>query len=72
MNDHILTWIIAEAWRLLDDGQEAENWRSYVRQHAPEVLEKWGSVMVPEPAEVPEVPGFEGTREALSKLTIIK
>lgn len=45
--DHVLTWVIARAWELMseDERSEVESWCGYVEQHAPEVLEKWGSMM---------------------------
>ena len=38
--EHILKWIISEAWTLLEprEDEHAENWRSYAEQHAPDYI----------------------------------
>lgn len=45
--EHIMKWIIARAWEIMQDDErsEVEEWKSYVRQHAPDVFTSWGSMM---------------------------
>lgn len=46
---HTMTWIIARAWEIMTQAEipqsEIDDWKSYTKQHAPDVFEAWGSMM---------------------------